>query len=61
MNEALAAEIVCVLRYKRQYFMASGINAQGAATEFLEHANKEQQHADQIAGRIVQLRGEPNF
>ena len=61
LNEALATEIVCVLRYKRHYFMASGINAQGAATEFLEHANEEQQHADQIAERIVQLGGEPNF
>jgi len=60
-NEALATEIVCVLRYKRHYFMASGINAEGAAAEFLEHANDEQGHADQIAQRIVQLQGEPNF
>ena len=61
LNEALATEIVCVLRYKRHYFMASGINAEGAAAEFLEHANDEQGHADQIAQRIVQLQGEPNF
>lgn len=61
LNEALATEIVCVLRYKRHYFMASGINAEGVASEFLQHANEEQGHADQIAGRIVQLGGEPNF
>ena len=61
LNEALATEIVCVLRYKRHYFMASGINAQGVAAEFLQHANEEQVHADQIAARIVQLGGEPNF
>jgi bacterioferritin len=61
LNEALATEIVCVLRYKRHYFMASGINAQGVAAEFLQHANEEQAHADQIAARIVQLGGEPDF
>ncbi len=61
LNEALATEIVCVLRYKRHYFMASGINAESVAAEFLEHANDEQGHADQIAQRIVQLKGEPNF
>jgi len=61
LNEALATEIVCVLRYKRHYFMASGINAQSVADEFLQHANEEQVHADQIAQRIVQLGGEPNF
>lgn len=61
LNEALATEIVCVLRYKRHYFMASGIHAASAAAEFLEHANDEQGHADQIAQRIVQLQGEPNF
>lgn len=61
LNEALATEIVCVLRYKRHYFMASGINAESVATEFLEHANEEQGHADSIAQRIVQLKGEPNF
>jgi bacterioferritin len=61
LNEALATEIVCVLRYKRHYFMATGINAESVAAEFLEHANDEQGHADQIAARIVQLSGEPNF
>jgi bacterioferritin len=61
LNEALATEIVCVLRYKRHYFMASGIHAEGVAAEFLQHANEEQGHADLIAQRIVQLGGEPNF
>src|SRR5918997_2923882 len=61
LNEALATEIVCVLRYKRHYFMATGIHAEGVAAEFLEHANDEQGHADRIAQRIVQLQGEPNF
>jgi bacterioferritin len=61
LNEALATELVCILRYKRHYFMASGINAQSVAQEFLQHANEEQMHADQIAARIVQLGGEPNF
>jgi bacterioferritin len=61
LNEALATEIVCVLRYKRHYFMAAGINADAVAQEFLQHANEEQQHADQIAARIVQLNGEPNL
>ena len=61
LNEALATEIVCVLRYKRHYFMASGIHAQSVAREFLQHANEEQAHADQIAQRIVQLGGAPNF
>ena len=61
LNEALATEIVCVLRYKRHHFMATGINAQSVAQEFLQHANEEQMHADQIAQRIVQLGGAPNF
>lgn len=61
LNEALATELVCVLRYKRHFYMAEGINSQPAAAEFLEHANEEQQHADQIAARIVQLGGAPNF
>ena len=61
LNESLATEIVCVLRYKRHYFMASGIHAEGVAAEFLQHANEEQGHADQIAQRIVQLGGAPNF
>src|SRR6202158_1634290 len=61
LNEALATEIVCVLRYKRHYFMAQGIHSDPIAAEFLQHANEEQGHADQIAGRIVQLGGSPNF
>ena len=61
LNEALATELVCVLRYKRHHFMAAGINADSVATEFAEHAAEEQGHADQIAARIVQLGGEPNF
>ena len=61
LNEVLATELVCVLRYKRHYFTASGINAQPVAAEFLQHANEEQQHADWVAQRIVQLGGSPNF
>jgi len=61
LNEALATEIVCTLRYKRHYFMASGIHAHAVAAEFLEHATEEQGHADQIAERITQLGGAPNF
>jgi bacterioferritin len=61
LNEALATEIICVLRYKRHYFMAQGIHAEPVAQEFLQHANDEQGHADQIAARITQLGGEPNF
>ena len=61
LNEALATEIICVLRYKRHYFMAKGIHAEGVVAEFAEHAADEQQHADQIAERITQLGGAPNF
>jgi bacterioferritin len=61
LNEALATEIVCVLRYKRHYFMATGIHAESVAAEFLQHANEEQGHADQIGQRIVQLGGAPNL
>jgi bacterioferritin len=61
LNEALATEIICVLRYKRHYFMAKGIHSSPVAAEFLEHANEEQAHADRIAERIVQLGGEPDF
>ncbi len=61
LNEALATEVVCVLRYRRHYFMASGIHSEPVAQEFLQHANEEQDHADQIARRIVQLGGEPNL
>ena len=55
LNEVLATELVCVLRYKRHFFMAQGINASNAATEFLQHATDEQGHADRIAARIPQL------
>jgi len=61
LNQALATEIVCVLRYKRHYFMATGLNKDAVAAEFLEHANDEQGHADRIAERITQLGGAPNF
>jgi bacterioferritin len=61
LNQALATEIVCVLRYKRHYFMASGIHAQAVAAEFLEHANEEQGHADQLSERITQLGGAPDL
>lgn len=61
LNEALATELVCVLRYKRHHYMASGIHAQAVAAEFLEHASEEQAHADLIAERINQLGGEPDF
>ena len=61
LNDALATELVCVLRYRRHHFMATGLNAEPAAAEFLEHANEEQGHADALAARIVQLGGEPDF
>src|SRR5215831_16903281 len=61
LNQVLATELVCVLRYKRHYHMAQGINAEPVAQEFLEHAGQEQQHADLVANRITQLRGEPDF
>jgi len=61
LNEALATEIVCVLRYKRHYYAATGIHSEGVKAEFLEHATEEQLHADQIAERITQLGGEPNL
>jgi bacterioferritin len=61
LNEALATEIVCTLRYKRHYFMAQGPASAAIAAEFLEHANEEQAHADRIAERIVQLGGQPDF
>ena len=61
LNEALATELICILRYKRHYFMAEGIEAQSVAAEFLQHANEEQAHADQISQRIVQLGGAPNW
>jgi bacterioferritin len=61
LNEALATELVCVLRYKRHYFTATGLDAGPVTAEFLQHANEEQQHADMIAARITQLQGQPNF
>jgi len=61
LNAALATELVCVLRYRRHHFMAQGINSKSLAAEFLEHSVQEQGHADQIAARIVQLGGEPDF
>jgi bacterioferritin len=61
LNEVLATELVCVLRYKRHYYTAQGINSAPVAAEFLEHANEEQEHADLVAERIVQLGGEPDF
>ena len=61
LNSVLASELVCVLRYKRHYFMAKGINAEPIAAEFLQHANDEQLHADQVALRITQLGGAPDF
>lgn len=61
LNEALATELVCVLRYKRHYFTATGLDAGPVTAEFLQHADEEQQHADQIAARITQLQGSPNF
>lgn len=61
LNEALATELVCVLRYKRHYYMASGIHSESVKTEFLQHANEEMMHADSIAKRIVELRGAPDF
>jgi bacterioferritin len=61
LNEALATEVICTLRYKRHHFMAKGIHAESVAAEFLEHAQEEQAHADQIAERITQLGGAPDF
>jgi len=61
LNGSLATELVCTLRYKRHYFMASGLKASVAAAEFLEHAQQEMAHADKLAERITQLGGEPDF
>ncbi len=61
LNEALATELVCVLRYRRHHFMARGIHSRTVASEFLAHANEELGHADSLAARIVQLGGEPDF
>ena len=61
LNDALATELVCVLRYKRHYYTANGLNNGAIKAEFLEHAQEEQEHADWLAERIVQLNGSPNF
>jgi bacterioferritin len=61
LNEALATELVCVLRYKAHYYAATGLNSEGVKAEFLQHANDEQGHADQLAERITQLNGSPNL
>src|SRR5687767_14119859 len=61
LNEALATEIVCTLRYRSHYFMAKGVHAPGIEDEFLEHAYEEQMHADRIANRICELGGTPNL
>lgn len=61
LNEVLATEIVCTLRYKNHYFLASGIHSGAVAKEFLEHANQESQHADWVSERIIQLKGKPNW
>ncbi len=61
LNDVLATEMICVLRYRRHHFMARGIHGKEIADEFLVHANEELAHADRIAGRIVQLGGEPDF
>jgi bacterioferritin len=61
LNDALATELVCILRYKRHYFMAQGLSSESVKSEFLEHAKEEQEHADAIAERIVQLGGQPNL
>ena len=61
LNEALATELLCVLRYRRHHFMAAGLSAKSIAQEFMDHSVEEQAHADEIANRIVQLRGEPDF
>jgi bacterioferritin len=61
LNEVLATEVVCTLRYKNHYYMANGIHSESVAQEFLEHATEEQQHADMVADRIAELGGDPNF
>jgi bacterioferritin len=61
LNKGLASELVCVLRYKRHFYMSQGLHAEPIAQEFLQHANDEQLHADQVAMRITQLGGAPDF
>src|SRR5215469_9959627 len=61
LNEVLATELVCTLRYKRHYFMAEGLSSESVKAEFLDHAQEEQRHADMVAERITQLGGDPDF
>lgn len=61
LNDALATELVCVLRYKRHYYTVNGLSNGPIKAEFLQHAQEEQAHADALAERIVQLNGSPNF
>jgi bacterioferritin len=61
LNEVLATELVCALRYRRHYYAAQGINSESVKAEFLEHSQEEQQHADEVAARITQLNGEPDY
>jgi bacterioferritin len=61
LNDVLATELVCTLRYRRHYYCATGINSDAAKEEFLQHAQEEAQHVDWVATRIIQLNGEPNF
>ncbi|HEX4210989.1 MAG TPA: ferritin-like domain-containing protein [Candidatus Binataceae bacterium] len=61
LNQVLAIELVCILRYKRHFYTVRGINSEGVKKEFAEHAMEAQQHADMVAARIVELNGEPNF
>lgn len=61
LNEVLATEIVCALRYKRHYYMAGGLSSEAVKSEFLQHAKEEEEHADWVAERITQLNGEPDF
>lgn len=61
LNDVLATELVCVLRYKRHYYMAEGFSSESVKAEFLEHAKEEEQHADMVAERITQLGGDPDF
>lgn len=61
LNDVLATEIICTLRYRRHYYMASGINSEAVKDEFLQHAKDEEQHTEWVATRIVQLNGAPNF
>ncbi|HLH75492.1 MAG TPA: ferritin-like domain-containing protein [Candidatus Binataceae bacterium] len=61
LNDVLATELVCTLRYMRHYYMASGINSESVKAEFLQHAKEEEEHTNWVAERIVQLRGAPNY